>query len=143
MTSLEDSNTSPSGVVPTPTGDETGMARRGIDIQQALSILSARSDPSENQPDDRGGGCGCCHGTEIPKNAKNMGQTIDMLAGPDGGPIESPSVEKQAKEQLEDERTKRLQKIQTELKSMSDKELLRAVLQVQEDRVATYREYER
>jgi hypothetical protein len=72
-----------------------------------------------------------------------MGQTIDMLAGPDGGPIESPSVEKQAKERLEDERKKRLQKIQTELKSMSDMELLRAVLQVQEDRVATYREYER
>lgn len=115
---------------------ELPRQQRGIDINKALSILSARSDPSENTPNKNNDGCGCCHGSEIPKNAKNLGQTIDLLTNNSG------QAEVQEEQRLE-ERAKRLQRIHEELKSMNIKELLQAVLQAQQDRVATYREYER
>ena len=132
---------------------------QGIDFQQALSILSSRSASSEpvknpsrhihEKSGGRGGSCGCgVHGMELTKDVINMGQTINWMATTEGSQSEpkassSSSLEEQERERQVEERSKRLHKIQTELKSMSNHELLQAVLQVQEDRVATYREYER
>lgn len=123
--------------------------QKGIDIHQALSILSARSSgPSESRPD---GGCDCCHGSHVPEDAKSMGQTIDMLAPtstttpPSGNETEgeSSSIPSDATTLLQKERTERLEKIRQQLLTMTDKELLQAVIKAQEDRVTTYREYER
>ena len=77
-----------------------------------------------------------------------MGQTIDLLAASSTSaqpPHTELSDEERAREQkrLEDERKQRQEKIQAELRSMSDMELRQAVLEAQQDRVATYREYEK
>ncbi len=116
-----------------PDESSTGQVQQGIDIQQALSILSARSEPAEDHND----GCGFCQGSQIPESAKTMGQTIDMFAS---GAKED---EMHDDNRLVDERTERLSKIRVELDAMTDRELLQTVLKTQEDRVATYREYER
>jgi hypothetical protein len=72
-----------------------------------------------------------------------MGQTIDLMAQPKPNPQEE-SKEEQEKEALriQHERAKRQAQIQQELNGMTDQELLQAVLNVQQDRVATYRDYE-
>jgi hypothetical protein len=134
--------------------------QQGIDIRQALSILSARSEPSENHPHGvnattsntsaaaaAAAACGCCHGAPVPEAAKTMGQTIDLMATPDDDSNAATIEETRRLEQEEAEATKkqkaeRLEKIQAALNSMNQQELLRAVLQAQEDRVATYRDYE-
>ena len=136
--------------------EATMMRTHGIDFQEALSILSSRSAPEpvnnlsphtinhESGSGGRGGQCGCTHGMEITQGVSQMGQTIDWMA-PAEGPQEEPkmsSQEEQERERRVEVRSKRLQKIQSELKSMSNHELLQAVLQVQEERVATYRDYE-
>lgn len=109
--------------------------QQGIDIRQALSILSARSEPSESHRD----GCACCHhGSQVPESAKTMGQTIDLFA-----PTKSEKEDHDDVKRLEQERKERLERIRVELNTMTDKDLLQAVLKVQEDRVAAYREYER
>ena len=93
-----------------------------------------------------------------------MGQTIDLLAtttttvasenqnelqGEEAATVSHPVGQDDEKEefqrlQLADEECilKRREKIHAALHSLSHRELLQAVLQVQQDRVATYREYE-
>lgn len=126
-------------------------SQQGIDIQQALSILSTRSEPG-NDDHDHVNGCGCGGGSGIPEGAKEMGQTLDMLAStsppvPSTGGGESVELteeeQAEAKERLRKERDERQRKIRKELESMSNTELLQAVLKSQEDRVATYKEYEK
>lgn len=121
--------------------------QNGIDIRQALSILSARSEQMEE--DSGKDGCGCCSGNEVPESAKSMGQTIDILATPTSKHSEqaasSQTEEERVQEQqrLENERKERQENIRTEIQSMSEKELLQAVMQAQQERVATYKEYEK
>jgi hypothetical protein len=146
-------NETPQTTTPTHSSRSVG----GIDIHQALSILSSRSEqqqqqqqqtPSGNQPTSR---CGCFHGImDIPDTAKTMGQSINMLAGPvaagEGPRPKSPesSIEQENERlRVAEQHQQQLQKIQSELKSMSNKDLLRAVLRIQEDRVVTYRDYEK
>jgi hypothetical protein len=132
--------------------------QKGIDIQQALSILSERSNPETSADDhNTSGGCGCCHGAPAPEHAKAMGQTIDLLAdnsnstkmmvveeGKETMSSLSKEEQEQEEQRLQEERSKeRLAQIQNELNGMSDKELLQAILKAQQDRVATYRDYER
>lgn len=123
-------------------------SQKGIDIQQALSILSDRTNPenhSTSSHEKHGGGCGC-HGDSAPQNAKQMGQTIDLLAkkSNEEGQEKSSEEERQKEQQrIAEERAKRRQEIQEELKSMTAHDLLQAVFKAQQDRVATYKEYER
>jgi hypothetical protein len=129
------------------TTSRTNQQSKGIDIQQALSILSERSSShpeSSSDPDNHHGGCGC-HGSHAPENAPTMGQTIDLMASsPQPQQEQEESKEDQEKKALriQHERAKRQAQIQQELKGMTDQELLQAVLNVQQDRVATYRDYE-
>jgi hypothetical protein len=146
---------------PSASPQQQKQHQKGIDIQQALSILSERSNAETSadahNSDSTSGGCGCCHGAPTPEHAKTMGQTIDLLAEnnstkmmvveeEDQEATSSLSKEEQEQEEqrLQEERSKeRLAQIQKELNGMSDKELLQAILKAQQDRVATYREYER
>ena len=118
--------------------------QKGIDIQEALSILSVRTESSSYQNDENG--CGCCGG-QVPKNAKQMGQTIDLFGEQTGEPEVNPKQTKEdseEEEKMKQERAKkRREEIQLELNKMSERELLQAILKTQEDRVKTYREYER
>jgi len=167
-----DDSTIPMSIIDEDRGIETGPMMttmtmmgqsvnhsKGIDIHQALSILASRVECSENHHHDDHHHH---HGKEgIPEFAKSMGQTIDLYqptpttttasttdskedskATPPTKRSEEEQQQQQHLLQVE-ERKKRLLLIEKELKAMSDKELLQAVLQVQEDRVATYREYER
>lgn len=119
-----------------PQEDQQPQPQQGIDIHQALSILSERSGPSAIRQE----GCDCCHGSHVPEDAKFMGQTIDMFA-----PTQPSAEVEESKEEtmLHKERTERLEKIRQQLHTMTDRELLQAVMKAQEDRVTTYREYER
>jgi hypothetical protein len=111
---------------------------KGIDVQEALSILSARTaDSSSSKAED---GCGC-HGTKPPENAKNMGQKIDLLARKETG--NEQEEQKISEEKIQQERAKRHEEIQKELNNMGNSELLQALLKAQEDRVKAYQEYER
>lgn len=114
-------------------------AAQAIDIQEALTILSARTE----DPNHTHGHEGCCHGTPAPEDAKGMGQTIDMTAPTPTTPAteEFPNEEEQKK--LQEERAKRRQEIHDEMERMTVRELLQAVMKAQQDRVAAYRDYER
>jgi hypothetical protein len=114
------------------------LPAKSIDIQQALTILSARTeDPNHTHEYD-----GCCHGARAPENAKDMGQTIDMTAPtPVPAPEDIPNEDEEKKRQ--EERVRRRQAIHAELERMKVKELLQAVMKAQQDRVMAYRDYER
>lgn len=113
--------------------------QQGIDFRQALSILSERSGQSESHRHD---GCDSCHGSQIPELAKFMGQTIDLLA-PTKPTVSGDESIVRDEAALHQERTERLEKIRQQLHTMTNTELLQAVRKSQEDRVTTYREYER
>jgi len=119
---------------------------KGIDIETALSILSERTKETRDDPShDHVGGCGChSHGAAIPENLKTMGQTIDLNKTPASVPSATLSDDDRQKEEarIKAERAKRQEEIQKQLNLMSNKELLQAVLNAQEQRVATYRDYE-
>jgi len=125
--------------------------KEGIDIRTALEILSARS--AEGHVHSENGETGCHH--HAPKGASQMGQTIDLnqdtsypsesskdtSADPAANTKEE-TIEEERR-QLEEERGKRRADIQEKLESMSVKSLIHAVLETQQQRVATYRVYER
>lgn len=69
-----------------------------------------------------------------------MGQSIDLVSTEDAQDIIK-SMESQ-KQELAEERTKRRAEIQTTLESLTVRELLASVMDVQTARVATYREYD-
>ena len=138
---------------------------KGIDIQQALSILSARgahghdhSHAHDNSQSKSGAttkdmgnkACGC-HGDPVPDDADGMGQTIDLLEPSSSNKEEEKAtaavanadeIEKQRQQLAEDRKQRKIQ-IQQALDNMSVKELLQHVMKTQQDRVAAYREYER
>lgn len=116
--------------------------QKGIDIKNALSILSERSSQPGDKESKTEDGCNC-HGTLAPENARNMGQTIDLFAHQATQFDPEAAKQRQEQERIQQERTERHAKIQQQLNSLSESELLKAVLKAQEDRVKTYREYER
>jgi hypothetical protein len=118
------------------------LSAKAIDIEQALTILSARTEDPNHTHDHHG----CCHGAQAPDNSKDMGQTIDMTAPtPLPASEEIISEEEQKKQQEERARraARRRQEIHAELERMEVRELLQAVMKAQQDRVAAYRDYER
>ena len=104
--------------------------QQGIDINQALSILSARSKAGVTEEDETS--CPCCHGT-APAQEHRLGQTIDL------GRAEKETVEEQKtrEKDLQSETSKRNEEIKENLESMSEAELVKTVFSAQEDRVKT------
>lgn len=72
-----------------------------------------------------------------------MGQTIDLMTTQSANTDESVEDPSARAQRLKEEREERRAQIQEALQSMSTPELLKAVLQAQQGRVATYREYEK
>lgn len=118
--------------------DESSQpCEKGIDIRQALEILSLRSsEPHTHSPTENGDRAGCHH--SAPKEASQWGQQID-LGGED---ITDESVEAR-REKLEIERAKRRIEIEEKLNSMSVKDLIGCVINSQHQRVVSYRTYDR
>mmetsp|Transcript_28780 Transcript_28780/g.44238 ORF Transcript_28780/g.44238 Transcript_28780/m.44238 type:complete len:264 (+) Transcript_28780:105-896(+) len=137
---MEESSSTPgSPTAPAATVETTSTT--GIHIQDALDILTARSSchhhDKEGEQKHSGGGCGCNH--SIPKGGESMGQSIDML--PQSQTEQQQTLEEK-KQLLEQERLERSSKIKEELQNMTCVELIKTVLQAQEDRVVTYRQFE-
>lgn len=116
-------------------------SNQGIDICQALDILSARTshDHSHSHSDEQDG----CQQSATDES-KAMGQTIDL--NPSEEKVPDPeqvakSMEEQ-KEKLEQDRKIREEQIREHLTTMSVKDLLQAVMEAQRERVATYRSYD-
>lgn len=145
---LEDNMSSSAPSLPSSNNNESG----GIDIYQALDILSQRQPHHSHQPrtttasttsttnstttsehDD------ACH-NHIPNGGKDMGQNIHWMEGETTEDIVA-SMEQQRR-LIDQERQSRLVTIQTKLESMSVSELVAAVLEAQTGRVETYREYD-
>jgi len=108
-----------------------------IHVQQALEILARRSeegrDASENQ-------CPCGK-LEIPEGARKMGQTIELMAAGITPPTEM--MDEKEHKKVAQEREDRKVELKEKLGTMSTKQLLQTVLDVQEQRVATYRTFDR
>ena len=125
-------------------------SKDGIDIRLALEILSARS--AEAHTHSENGEAGCHH--HAPNGAAQMGQTIDLnqdttnqtedTEDDSANPVASAeeTVEEKRK-RVQEERDKRRADMKQKLESMSVKNLTNAVLDAQQQRVMTYREYER
>lgn len=122
----------------------------GIDIRQALDILSFRIPHSHGHSHDRShhSGSGC--DVNVPNEAKSMGQTIDLnqatksseeQAQQDAQEIAHSLEEK--RKQLNEAREARESEIRAKLETMTVRELLREVMKAQEGRVMTYRDYDR
>mmetsp|Transcript_14164 Transcript_14164/g.20767 ORF Transcript_14164/g.20767 Transcript_14164/m.20767 type:complete len:313 (+) Transcript_14164:145-1083(+) len=128
---------------------------KGIDIKAAMSILSSRQPHSHHDHE--------CHSVKDNDVRKTMGQTIHLISecdadghGPnkegkacnDGG-VAPPdnhnknNAEQKAKEEQQQKRKEEREKeiLQT-MEKMSIRELLKTVMNVQKERVETYRTYE-
>jgi hypothetical protein len=126
-------------------------SQQGIDIRDALEILSARSSEEHSHGHSENGEPGCHH--HAPKDSKTMGQTLDMnevekqpesMMEESNDDNDNSDQDVQAQQQqLDEERAKRRIEIEAQLQTMTLKELLHAVMDAQEKRVATYRDYEK
>jgi len=120
---------------------------KGINIKDALSILSARS---------KGGGENLSfNSNDIPRELTEMGQTIDIMdqlefTKTDAFKCECSSEnslqldvndvkDNEQHEAMKQERLKRGKEIQSTLQSLSVSELLGTIFAAQEERVATYK----
>jgi len=113
---------------------------RGIDIRQALEILAARSEKEPHSHAQKDS----CHRGNAPKEAAQWGQRID-LGGTETKDEAANTVEsiEDQRAKLEEDRAKRQVEIEKKLESMTDKDLLSYVINSQQNRVATYRTYDR
>ena len=119
----------------------TESSRQGIDIRQALDILSARTshDHSHSHSDEQAG----CQQSAT-NESKAMGQTIDLNSPEEATPdpeAVAKSMEEE-KQKLDRDRKTREEQIRAHLQTMSVKDLLQAVMEAQRERVATYRAYD-
>ncbi|KAL3816923.1 hypothetical protein ACHAXA_009118 [Cyclostephanos tholiformis] len=137
----------------------------GIDIRDALAILSARAPHDHDHPS---------HDGVVPRELRGMGQIVDLnatLSNPDPDPLannttitttddggvddegkiadgrgglrEEDEIElEQRRKDLESARARRSMEIRNELSSMTTSELLRTIFTAQEGRVATYRTFD-
>ena len=125
----------------------------GIDIRDALNILSNRT-PHEHHDcgdkDSRGeAGHGCCRGgadNPLPAEMKNMGQTIDLFApskesSESSQQSSSPSETTAVTAGTNNNSIQQQQKLRESLRDLPIVDLLRMVLKCQEDRVKAYFRY--
>lgn len=129
----------------------------GIRIEDALSILSTRS---------RMGGNRSVTADAVPREMKEMGQTIDMdqpstdadRAGPPGplGGVSAASLpadpavpetmsddDRRKHDAMKAERERRGKEIREHMRTMDVADLLRLVFQAQQERVAAYKVFDR
>jgi hypothetical protein len=119
------------------TGTPSHTSGSGIDIRQALDILSQRSsEPAK--VDSSIPRCGCHQ--NVHKDAHRWGQRIDLGEGDTNVPNDSEIETDVAKVQME--RAKRRVEIEECLSSMSVEDLIGCVISSQRERVATYRTYD-
>lgn len=135
----------------TETAQSTKPLSKGINIQDALSILSARS---------KGGGENLASDSNsITEEMKEMGQTIDIVEQMEFTKPESSckcsknnaleemkddiKIDDEKHEVMRQERTRRGEEIQSTLQSLNLSELLGTIFAAQEERVATYKVYDR
>jgi hypothetical protein len=146
--------------------------QEGIDIRQALEILSVRAAQSNHHGEAENNEA--CHHHGVPQEAREWGQRIDLTAEGkwgdgekeerhDGAANDSSSFSSKKpktersdtdrasedskagedqKRRPEEERTKRQAELVGKLQTMSVRELLRCVLESQQQRVATYKAYD-
>lgn len=109
----------------------------GIDIRDAIEILSQRqSDGHVHESITKEGGT-CCADHHLPnEHAKNWGQKIDIC------PETIDQVEEE-KEEVEKARLARRDLLEDRLNNMSESELIACVISTQADRVVAYRAYDR
>ena len=144
---------------------DNSSLQKGIDIQKALEILAERTASSSQQQqqqqqhdsvaptalsssttqDKERGTCGChASSNEAPPNAANMGQRIDLNEVVPTNLTTNLSEEAAAlQKRVQQERLQRQAELKKRLQSMMVEELLRTVLEAQEQRVLTYREFDR
>eukprot|EP00977_Amphora_coffeiformis_P008886 scaffold2013_cov139-Amphora_coffeaeformis.AAC.6 len=111
---------------------------QGIDFSAALAILSSRSSGKEENKEEPA--CPC----EAPEGASsfgNMGQIIDLQ----GGNNQTSSAIDNTDNDTEKTKASSLRKqeLLENVRKMSTRQLLQSVLEAQQQRVATYREYDR
>ena len=123
-------------------------SKEGIDIRQALEILSSRTPHSHNDH-DHAHGKSCCGGgadKPLPAALKNMGQTIDLFAPTTASSIDSSQAQSSSQTVSNNDApidpAERRQKIRDTLRNLPLVALLKMVLTAQEDRVRTYRLYD-
>jgi hypothetical protein len=117
----------------------TSSPNDGIDIRQALDILSGRSGQEATHSE------GCCHhnSQEAPPNAESMGQTIDLLKEDTTDTAMTAEEVEALQKRVEEERSQRKIELEEKLRSMAVKELLQTALEAQQQRVRTYGDYDR
>jgi hypothetical protein len=118
--------------------DHSGSTnQKGIDIKQALEILSARSAQPDSEHHNHSEGC--CHSEEAPPNAKSMGQTIDMLREAGSAEVVKSAEEAEVlQKKVQEDRDKRKSELDKRIQAMTVKELLQSVLESQQQRVRAY-----
>ena len=120
----------------------TPPSQKGIDFRKALEILSMRS--AEDSASTKGNDENSTRGKSSGLNgAKPMGQVIDLFGNDKATGCDSSEVQEKKRKKMEEERIKRRSEIEQKLQSMSAKDLINAVLEAQQQRVATYRTFER
>ena len=109
---------------------------QGIDFSEALAILSSRSSGKEENKEEPACPCEAPEGTSF----GNMGQIIDL----EGGKNQSTSVDNNDDAEKRTAASNlRKQELLEKVGKMSTRRLLQSVLEAQQQRVATYREYDR
>jgi hypothetical protein len=110
---------------------------KGIDIRQALEILSARGD--HTGPIRDGPRCGCC---EKPPNFASLGQTIQLIDSENNGSTTDLQEIEDLRNKVSEERAKRRNEMEEKLSSLNKEELMKCFFEAQEQRVKTYRLYD-
>jgi hypothetical protein len=118
-------------------------SQNGIDFRQAFEILASRQEQQNDSRHDRENHVhtGVCHHA-TPENGVSMGQVIDLASVGKEDKNEDERM-KAAQQQLQEERAKRKIQLQEKLSSMSIRELLNSLFEAQQQRVVTYKEYEK
>lgn|SRR5210317_1585877 len=130
-------------------------SKKGIDIQEALSILSARAKTGEDVSNSK----------SVPDELKGRGQTITITdeleftnpanlmkcdCGPRSGEEDDTSENRLGEDAVEDgkheamkqERIRRAAEIKSKVRSMCVSDLLGMIFGAQQERVVTYKIYE-
>jgi len=128
-----------------PLASQQQHQSEGIDIRDALSILSSRTPHVHHDCRDKDsqrveGSC-CRSGAD--KEMKNMGQTIDLFAPKEASvdPSQSSSTDTTTVTDARNNSIQQRQKLREGLRDLLTVDLLKMVLKCQEDRVKTYGSY--
>lgn len=109
---------------------------QGINFDQALAILSSREKQEETKQEAP---CPCHAATTMGNGTlPPMGQVIDLE-----GTTTTTANASTSKEEVQKEQSERKEAFLQGITKISTRQLLQSVLEAQQQRVATYREYDR